>query len=61
MNGKVIEIRDLGEFLVVKCLKGGFRLVNLETCELSPWLFEDENKITTTLNVVGIRHFRGER
>lgn len=61
MIGKVIEIKDLGEFLVVECVSGGVRLLDMEKCKLSLWKFENENKMLDTLNIVGIRSYRGER
>lgn len=60
MEGKVIEIRFLGEFLVVGS-KEGYKLLNLDTCTLSLWAFEDEREMTTILDIVSVRVFRGER
>lgn len=62
MKGKIIEIRDLGEFLVVKEFGrgGGFRLIKMDSMELLPRVFDDENELLTSLNIGVIREYRGE-
>lgn len=58
MNGKIINARKLGEFLVVVG-KEGYRLLDMDTFTLSSYSFADEKEMTTTLDIISIRAYKG--
>lgn len=60
MEGKVVELRDGSEYLVVVS-KRGFKLLDMKTFTLSVLSFADDQELLANLDIASIRTYRGEK